>query len=457
MNKQIPKLTDTSEQLIGDALVKVADLVNDGMHPDDAIVKIASAERIPAGHVRLMVRAYNNGRSVGHFKNAGDLEEKAAAFDIADGSIILERMFPSEFKSASVHHEETAVSGDYSMSPAGWRGRREKAAAAKVEPVDLQKAWGLEKAAEYPRQLKDRRALSHVGDMRRHAETHRHQAIKLAYDVANSVDAVTDYFRMADSLPFQQVRENVTLVLGTPGTKLMDKLANEHPQFTKRAGRPHNVNWELPPYSLIKQALERVSEFNTSREAMDGAEKFASEQSQEALRPFVQRPEHSVITGSVWEDPSQTEKQAVGPIGLGLGGAIAGGVGGFAQKFAPKSKDELIDDRMDDLAGTEHEQSLRGIQSKTMLHDLMMNDPVISGYDPDQVVDAYNQISQMAPRATHRRLMAQTLLRKYLEQGQTLDPFDIDQMMDVERKIQGVGIEEADEIKKVRPNAGAAV
>ena len=456
MHSQIPKLTAASEAAISDALGKVAALVNDGAHPNDAIVKVASNARIPAGHVRLMVRAFNNGRSVGHLKNANTLEQKAAAFDLADGAAVLERMFPSEFKTAAVQHEENTVSSDYAMPPTAWYGRREKAAHA-TAPIDLKQAWGVEKAADYPRQLRDNQALSRVREIRRDVESLRHSTIKLAYDVAHAVDSITDYFRRADSLPFAQVHDNVKITLGGRGDRLMQKLAGQYPTFCRKTGPPHNCDWSKAPYSLIKVALARAAAFNMARQNLEIAEEKATKQAQETLRPFVQRPVPSVITGSVWGSPLQAEKQA-GLAGVGMGAAIGSSVGNLTKQFRPKSKEELVQDRMRTLGSAEHEQRLRAIQARAMLHDLMLNDPVISGYPEEQVLDAYNQISQMAPRAVHRRLMAQSLLRKYLEQGAALDPFDVDQLMDVERKLRGVGIDEDTEKQpKVESNAASTV
>ena len=86
---------------------------------------------------------------------------------------------------------------------------------------------------------------------------------------------------------------------------------------------------------------------------------------------------------------------------------------------------------VEDLGSPEHEQELQGIRNQTMLHDMIANDPVISGYDPEEVMEAYTRISEVAPRASQHRLVAQALLRKYLEQDATIDQFDNDQLLDV--------------------------
>ena len=88
------------------------------------------------------------------------------------------------------------------------------------------------------------------------------------------------------------------------------------------------------------------------------------------------------------------------------------------------------------IGSREHEDTLRRIQTKTMLNDMLANDPVISGYDQDRTLDAFNHLNQLAPRALSQRLVAQQMMRKYLEQDSAVDPFDVDQLLEIEKKLQ---------------------
>ena len=125
-------LTKEAENRIASGLNKVIDLVNGGAAPSDAIVKVATELQLPAGHVPLMVNAYNIGRSEAQRKGSTDLFEKVSEFELADASQVLERMFPTTVKSAGVLAEEWAVSPAYMAPPRFLRDRakREKLAAA---------------------------------------------------------------------------------------------------------------------------------------------------------------------------------------------------------------------------------------------------------------------------------------------------------------------------------------
>ena len=94
------------------------------------------------------------------------------------------------------------------------------------------------------------------------------------------------------------------------------------------------------------------------------------------------------------------------------------------------------------LNDAEHESTIKNIKAKSVLHDLILNDPVISGHDPQDVAMAFNDISELAPNLVDSPGMLQAVLRKRLESGQMAD-FDIKQLLDMDKlraerdKIQG--------------------
>ena len=434
------KLSDASEKAIAKALTKAADLVNEGASPDDAIVKVATELRIPYGHVRLMAHAYNNGRSIGHFRAHADLQEKAASFALADSVNILQRMFPAETKTATEAFLDTVISDDYSMSPVGWIGRRVAVEKRAEHSIDLAKVWGVtpgETVSPRDPEIVASKAISNVLSLKKEASERRQAVVTTGYQLGRAFDALVGYFKTAGCLPFPAVQHSASLAGGARAKRLLERIAHENPQFTKQASRTaHNVDWTQPPYVTIAETLQATDKWKQAQADASTFEKEATEKSADHLRPFVQASVSHVITGSVWDARLQTEKQAIHPLSLGVGAAIGGGVTGMARAFVPKPRSKMIDDRVNALAGTEHEEKLREIRTKTMLHDLMLNDPVISGYSPEQVTQAFNRISDATPYAAQKHIMLQALLRKYLEQGNTLEQFDTDQALDMDKKLR---------------------
>ncbi len=435
---KIPRLTKESEERISSALTKVAALTNAGESPNDAIVKVATERKIPVGHVRLMVRAFNNGRSLGHIRNHEKLTEKAASFTLADASEVLERMFPSQIKTPAEKAAAVAVASDYNLSPEGWLRRRARAAQrAALTKAAADRGSEESRASPYPvlPERMGKKAVSRLADLRREHQMVKDAAIAACYGVADTVNAVGEYFRRPGCYDANEVWLNVKTLLGKRAGKLVKHAAD----FSKtREITPirmtHVVDWEAEPYSLIKAALDAMTEFNTKRSALDTLEAELPEKRAETLRPFGLSPEMDVIVGSVWDNQSQT-KEAAGLLGLSLAGFMGGSARGMAEKIAPKSQEDLVQDKLQELGSPEHEDKLRSIRMQTMIHEMMVGDPVISGYDSEAVMEAYNHLSEVAPRAMQQRVMAQALIRKYLEQASAIDPFDVDQLLDVEGKI----------------------
>jgi hypothetical protein len=81
---------------------------------------------------------------------------------------------------------------------------------------------------------------------------------------------------------------------------------------------------------------------------------------------------------------------------------------------------------LQDLMDPAHESEIRNIQSEAMLNDLLANDEVIKGYDPEEVIDAYNEVSQFAPYASNKKAIMRDLMRKRLAGGAAaLDQFTV--------------------------------
>ena len=447
--KALPELTKASERRIGASLIKVAELIENGDSPDEAIAKIASAEKIPAGHVRLMVRAYNTGRSLEHIRGHDTLEEKAAAFKLASASAVLERMWPTNTKTAAALYHDAAVSDDYSKSPDGWLTRRKH---ARVAPMTKSAASTLEPYPTYPPReaIKIARELQ---DLRRDASAARQTATGAAYAVVSTIDKVAEYFRTPYGVPFTVAQHNASIALGPRVNKLMQKVATDKTVYkrykdeilVKRAKvLDHPVDWNAAPYTLIKAALDAVDAFADAQAKLGVAEKEGTDKRTALLRPFAVERTGDTILGSVWREKSAalinvdvdaTSKQEDGGwkglgmgLGAGMGSKLTGMTADAVKSFAPAGNEELVQKSLGKLSDPEHEDKLRAIRTQGMMHELMAGDPIISGYQPQQVLRAYNHLSEIAPRAMQTRVMAQAMLRQYLEQAGAMNQFDVGQL-----------------------------
>ena len=135
----------------------------------------------------------------------------------------------------------------------------------------------------------------------------------------------------------------------------------------------------------------------------------------------AEAPESS-LTGSVFK----TMVPAVGAM-TGLQSLVAG-----------KPTSEIESEVISDLLDPAHEADMQRIKMQAMLTEFMADDPVISTYDTDEVIEAFNQISQMTPRASIQPAIMRGQLRKMLQQQDAMEPFEAGQLLDVEKGLKDV-------------------
>lgn len=71
---------------------------------------------------------------------------------------------------------------------------------------------------------------------------------------------------------------------------------------------------------------------------------------------------------------------------------------------------------------------------KVILTDLMLNDPIIANYPPEDVYRSFVQLIQIAPNAASKAETLRILLRKILTAG-TLEPKDVQDLIRMEYEI----------------------
>jgi len=444
---------EAESKLIG-AIEQAATFVNAGHAPNDAIIKSAAAANIPAGHINLMVHAYNTGRTAKQREHGETTMEKAADFQLADADVVLNALYPKTVKTSSVLTTETVVSTEYAVSPRGFIARRqaqiEKAAAAQVAlPEKTFVPPPRDEHAAAMRSMSQKYAEKRAADERR-----RH--VTIAYNkAAQCMDDLYEYFRKPGSITFGDALHEVDLRMGIDGVSVLNKLAAVYPHLEKQAAHREPIYGNGEPFTLVAQVIEAIEEYNTAKEAT----------AQDEIQPeFHKKTAQVYLTGSIMPNPEDAEltlkiaaepdkkkdpKPAQPPLtsfsgtlknmGNIMGRATFGGTDAQLKKMQDSSEPAALKSKAyASLTGPDHENKLQQIKARGVLNDLILNDPVISGYDANEIAEAYNQISELAPNFTGSGAAMQALLRKRLEAGQLAD-FDIKQLIELE-KLRAEGL-----------------
>jgi hypothetical protein len=448
------KLTPATERRLMECINLTTDNVNDGMHPNAAIIKAASAAGVAPGEVKLVVHAYNTGRTARQRVEGDDPFEKSAEFEMADLPTILDEMYPDNVKKASVNDFE--ISPEYSFSPKPMLARlgsREKRA-IHVDWKTLGDTTIVAPAA-YPSDPKAamQKASANADRLKTDVEEHRRKAASAFDDMAETFTGLTGYFRRPDARPIPVVKEAVMLIHGGKGEEVMDQLIKVTPSLMKLAN--HKTGQSLlgtrgrekmcsvdsldatdEPFPAIARLLGQVDTYKRLKQAWSEKQAEAKQQAEVLLRPFAVPAVSLSILGPSLDD-EMAKAAGFNPMGMMGSVALMQNMVGrpAANRLKAPEESQLVESTLQDLTDPAHEAKIRGINTQAMLQDLVLNDPVISGYDPEEVSTAYNDLVQISPSLADQKLPMQAMLRKQLQQGQ-LDQFEVDQLMDTENKAR---------------------
>lgn len=434
------KLSKAAEDRLLGAIEKTAKLVNSGDSPNEAIVKAAQDDGIPPGQINLMVHAYNTGRTTRQRQEGSSPLEKAADFPLADAKTVLDKLYPDKVKTAAELQRDTTVSLEYAVPPTGLLARRARREILKQgQHIDWRK-WSsgdgdeftVEAPADYPVDPAEtlKKAYCDAERLQRKVNEARRLTAVAMDKMATTFHDITEYFRRPDATPIPIVKEQAFLLHGGKGQQLLDEVVKVTPGLMKFSS--HKVsNYRLGAadgevYGLISEFLDNLDHYKECKQAHAAMLTTHAETAEALLRPFAEGPQ-SVLTELGY---STSTKQA---------GAVMPTLYGFSaiKNLMPGANDAIgnreRDKALKELTDPAHEAELRNIRSQAMLQDMMVNDPVIAGYDPNEALTAYNDIVSAAPRAADQRVIMQSMLRKRLEQG-ALDSFDVDQMLGMEEK-----------------------
>lgn len=257
-------LSKEAESKLISAIEKAAALVNDGAAPTDAIIKSAREHDVPAGHINLMVHAYNTGRTTTQREKGESTLEKAAEFPLADAADVLKALYPETVKSSSALKRAEVVSTEYALPVAGMLARRrdgmQKAAAAAVALPE--KTWTPPPRDEHAAVMRAQSAK--IAAQRAEEETRR-QATAAYGKAASALEDLNIYFRTPGNMPFGAAVREVGLRFGDPGVSVLQKVAAVYPHFTKQADTNKAHFGDDPVYGLVQNVLDSVSAYNSAQ------------------------------------------------------------------------------------------------------------------------------------------------------------------------------------------------
>lgn len=417
-------LSKAGEELLLAAVRKSIDLVDDnGYSPNAALEKVALEYSLQPELIKRAAEAYNTGRTAHQRETNKNILDKLASFELMSSEEVLAKLYPAKVEKKA----NALVDAIYSQPP-----KTHNAYAVSYRQQLLQTPLKYtEKVAsgaeETNKKLTPVQIFNKLQGYKESVEKTRTAAGQAKDSFAAAVGVLGDYFKQSQlyRLPFNVVRHNAAALFGKAAEELMDYVETRNKISAKREGgyledyrKP--VDKTKAPYSYVNDCLQKAA---AAKEAViqlqknqENWEKLAAELTAEpVVEPF------SILS---------TEKKA---------DIFSAALGGLATTTLRPDlfitpTDKLISKYQTKLDEPAHDNEIRAIRARAMLTDFINNDEIISGYPADQVLEAYNNISKLSPRASTQPAVIRPLLRKWLVQG-AIEPFEVAEMANIEKTL----------------------
>lgn len=114
----MPKdLSERNKRLLLEATEKAVAMMEEGIHPTEAVVKAAEALRLPPTLVPRVVHACNQGMATLQREGSDSVLDKLAAFPLANLQEVMARLYPKIPPGETGIRKKAAVSADYRRPP----------------------------------------------------------------------------------------------------------------------------------------------------------------------------------------------------------------------------------------------------------------------------------------------------------------------------------------------------
>lgn len=425
---------------------------NDGDDPNLSVAKSAADEGFNPDQTRRLVCMFNTARTAHHFITE---DEKTASFPLADPDEVLGIMWSGRLKPADDRASRAMYLDDspYYTDPDRLETELFCGKAAGLDDEELsftdkvvddslsetaQAAEEVRKHAVWQDLLEETKSMLYIAEDRM-----QEQAEALASKVASDL-------RGGDEA---KIAKLATIVHGN-GHKLSSAFGyvlNFIPPRleVKRADLDGFVDdtdlgWYYDRLGEIDFFIQKFAEYTaaqgellaqTERAGSPIREKFA------AVESGYERVD-ALLEGIAFNPPAKTaavpapkDKDPKGkkaPVEQDLD-SMTRALGKGYKDLASDALSALRSERQRELSGLTDD--LKNMERSSVLQDLMLNDPIISEADPDEVASAYRSLLYFAPQASGNTEVSRAMIRQMLH-SDGFSPYDASQLAELEKTHQ---------------------
>jgi hypothetical protein len=435
---------------------------NGGLDDSSAVVKAASAHDFNRNQTQRLIETYNTAKSVYFFKAA---EDRRQDFGLAEPSQVFTLMYstPAAEKQASIGlHDyscydipEARFYTDITVDSKGNRPFDFPKQAAEDVPLDHRCSYNAQQV----------RVAKQAAERCRSSAGMCHTKYNLLLDKIASEIRRADF----DGTKLAAAEHAFWEVYGKELSEPVvdDLVAHLHPSYSqKRAsadthGQLTSFDREYPQVmSWMKEAMQaRLGHAEMTAVAVE-LEKSAEEINQSFLKEAGLLVDPKV---DAWDDmlPSNLQvKQAAQESSYMWEDLMGKSEGGSSSSSASKSSPTVLDTMTSattkgigkatgsvvetaaraafqpkDTERAKTTDRLRNLQRQLILEDLLVNDPVLAGENPETVSSAYQSLQQVAPEVSMNKEVVRSVLRA-ASQAVSVSPYDAKSWAELENEIR---------------------
>lgn len=436
-----------SQKVIANSVDQVLSLIDSGTHPRKAIVKVASVNGLLPEQVNRLCQIYNRSTSLSSRLGNNDLSEKLATVTVID---------PREIqKELSQKNLERSITSRQSKM----------ASMTTLNRVLTQKTQTAvtEKVAESPQVIVDKKDKTHgiyhgmsfenaIKELDRLKAKHasiQEEGLALFVRCKNQITVLKDLISKKAAHPtngvdfLNQVRHKIEQSYPTiqwVGDPVISYAVDSLPSF-KRASIESEFATIPRIYGIdAKQIFVEFEKLAALVKDIDeNAPALASTAADVRERYFLLKThltENGVKNSSFHftdRNYADIQEEHISKVASMFGAMLGTQLNRMRQPPVPSSGANREDEFRLKLSNPQHEANLASIRTRTALQELMVDDPVISSANPEDVVAAYNELANYSPGALQNPAVMRAVLRQYLQNNAS--SFDLSEIQKLERAI----------------------
>ena len=383
-----------TEQRLISATMDALRFSSEGLPPTDAVIKAAQTHELDRPKAERVLEAYNIALVRQHQKSASGMD-RAAVFPLAIPDAVMDKLYPAtlpqpaekkaeEFVPFNMYRPEGKVFNPYYTRP------------AKTDTTAQ-----LAQQCEF--------AVKRAFDEVRHAKA---EMLGLRADtLARRSEFMYECERLSELLTNSYSPTMATVEKSASDKYAKAVLAYTKPMVNKTPSLPEaSVSWQIT--ARIKAAADKLGKYIATMDKLnEAADSFFNYQ--ELLKDTTEQIEKA---GGVRELMTTT----VGNI--------------LANEFSNSPSQATQDAYKKELFGGELEKERKMIRSRMMLREMLEKDDILRRANPQQMIQAYNELVSVAPDAMDKPAVVRPVLRRVAELG-IVDPIELAQLVKIDKTI----------------------